>query len=316
MSKLTMFASVIIPTYNRDHLLIDTIQYVLRNNYKAFEVVVVDQTRGHPERIMNHLQRLRCDSRFKYIKISLANASLARNVGLRYAKGDVIIYIDDDVELAEDFIAAHVRRYEDPQVGAVAGRVVELGTPLVHEPDERLRDRPRPGRLRPDGTGETHFNQVGYRGEVEWGQGCNMSFRRAALEQIGGFDERYAVIREDVDVFYRIRKKGWKAVFEPDAKVTHLKESKGGWRSEEFDKILDQYTSRSLFAIKNQGWKGWLHYFSYQPRAMYSLIRMHNLSYAKLLKMIKSQFKGIYYNYFVDPYRFSKKVYIEYKLNL
>ncbi|BBM69332.1 glycosyltransferase family 2 protein [Rhodothermus marinus] len=311
-----MFVSVVIPTYRRTDTLFDTINMVLKNNYENFEVIVVDQTEEHPERIISHLGRLKYDRRFKYIKISIPNLPLARNVGLRYAKGDVIIYIDDDVELGEDFIAAHVRRYEDPQVGAVAGRIVDINSPLANESDEHLKNRPRPGRIKSDGHLITRFNQVGYYGEVEWGQGCNMSFRRVALEEVGGFDERFThtAICEEVDVFCRIRKKGWKAVFEPDAQVTHLVNNTGGCRSQREirDRLLSHYRNRTLFLLKNLGLWVWCKHFLLQLRAIYSATRIFEFS---LLDVIKSWFEGIKAYLLDDVDELSKVCFVECEIN-
>jgi len=57
--------------------------------------------------------------------------------------------------------------------------------------------------------------------EAEHLPGCNMAFRRSALEAVGGFDEQFRVAGDDVDVCWRVRQRGWTLGFSPAAMVWH-----------------------------------------------------------------------------------------------
>jgi O-antigen biosynthesis protein len=57
--------------------------------------------------------------------------------------------------------------------------------------------------------------------EAEHVPGCNMAFRKAALEAIGGFDARFRTAGDDVDVCWRLRERGWSLGFHPSAMVWH-----------------------------------------------------------------------------------------------
>ena len=57
---------------------------------------------------------------------------------------------------------------------------------------------------------------------VDWVSGACFLARRAALEELGGFDERYFMYVEDVDLCWRAHRAGWGVVFAPEAEVTHL----------------------------------------------------------------------------------------------
>jgi N-acetylglucosaminyl-diphospho-decaprenol L-rhamnosyltransferase len=57
---------------------------------------------------------------------------------------------------------------------------------------------------------------------VDWVSGAVFLARRAALEELGGFDERYFMYVEDVDLCWRAHQAGWRVVFAPEAEVTHL----------------------------------------------------------------------------------------------
>ena len=246
------FASVIVPTYNRGDVLADTVDYLLANTYAAFEVIVVDQTRAHAPALEARLAAFEADPRFRRLRLPIANLPLARNAGRRAARGEVIVYCDDDVSLGPGFVAAHARRYADATVGAVAGRFSEPGG-RYYGPD--LPERPRPGIIHPDASPETHFDQEGSEWDVAWGQGCNMSFRRSALEAVGGFDERFTkfVRYEEVDTFVRVRAAGWRAVFASDATLVHLVEPSGGSREEarEVARLMSTYRNKTLFYLNN-----------------------------------------------------------------
>ena len=71
--------------------------------------------------------------------------------------------------------------------------------------------------------------------EAEHIPGCNMAFRREALEAIGGFDPRFRVAGDDVDVCWRLREQGWRLGFSPSAMVWHHRRDRIGayWKQQQ-----------------------------------------------------------------------------------
>ncbi|NIP81943.1 MAG: glycosyltransferase, partial [Gemmatimonadetes bacterium] len=51
--------------------------------------------------------------------------------------------------------------------------------------------------------------------------GCNMAFRTAALREVGGFDPRFRIAGDDVDICWRLQQRGWTLGFHPAAMVWH-----------------------------------------------------------------------------------------------
>jgi GT2 family glycosyltransferase len=76
-----------------------------------------------------------------------------------------------------------------------------------------------------------HFDST-VKQEVDHGQGCNFSFRKSVLKSIGGFDTRFggSAFLEDTDICLRVKQAGFKIIFEPEAKLIHLKSDLGGCR--------------------------------------------------------------------------------------
>lgn len=112
--------SVLICTYNREEMLVNTLREVIAQKTDNIEIIVVDQTKNHElntTKFLNETLPL-----IKYIKQE-PSLTKARNRALREAQGNILIFIDDDVRLSRDFINQHIKAY---QAGyqVVQGRVL------------------------------------------------------------------------------------------------------------------------------------------------------------------------------------------------
>ena len=142
----------------------------------------------------------------------------SRNEALRHVRGEIVSFLDDDVVLRPGWEHALLAAFEDPTVMAVSGRTCN------GVPGEERYDMPI-GRLLADGTLTEGFASLPDGPvDVDHGIGANMSFRRSTLAELGGFRDDYpgTALREDTDIFLRIRAIGGRAVFAPDAAVDHL----------------------------------------------------------------------------------------------
>lgn len=221
--------SVIIPTYNRNKVLTETIDSVLSQKFKSFELIIVDQSRKHNKLTTYYLESIK-EKRFKYYKISPPSLPAARNFGLKKANGEVIIYIDDDVILDDGFIKAHYESYMKYKAVAVVGRIKEKNKPIS---DKLLF-------LRKTSFGAGNFNYPRF-AYAETAQGCNMSYKKSLLKKIGGFDTNFIgnAMREESDVSFKIRKMGKKILYNPKASLFHKFYQSGGCR--EKTSIHDNY---------------------------------------------------------------------------
>jgi len=218
VNKLSL--SVIVPTYNRHNDLEECLRSLFEMKQPPDEVIVVDScsTDGTYE-LVKQFQA-------KYLCIRERSMVKARNVGLRHATGDVVAYIDDDVIVSESWSIHILDSYEDEKVGGVGGRVLPYSTcreaciPVhVQEIDERLI-----GKVLNDGIVLGNFDvPTSTPIEVDTLIGCNMSFRRKLLIRIGGFDEKFQgnCYRDDTDACLRLKRLGYKLVYNPKALVWH-----------------------------------------------------------------------------------------------
>ena len=174
-------------------------------NYPNYEVVVVND--GSTDRTREIAER------YAYIRlINQENQGLsaARNVGLEAATGEIIAYTDCDCMADPDWLTHLVARFLSSDFGAVGG-------PNLPPPDSSLVANcvaVSPG-------APTHVlldDEV-----AEHIPGCNMAFRREALEAINGFDPVFRAAGDDVDLCWRLQNKGYTIGFSAAAVVWHFR---------------------------------------------------------------------------------------------
>jgi GT2 family glycosyltransferase len=224
-----MNASIIIPTLNRQEILLDTLRSISKLK-GDFEVLVVDQSDMAAQE--NFLKEI--DERIRVIRVKEKSLPNARNIGAEEADGDILIYLDDDVVIQnENFADAHVRNFENRLVGAVAGR--------VRQPGEATPQKPIGGIRTPLLIVGGSFNYA--KKQVVTGViGCNFSIRRELVASLGGFDKGFvgSANLEESDMAIRVVGAGYEIVFEPEAYVDHLAWQKGGVR-ETLKKSFEKY---------------------------------------------------------------------------
>ena len=122
---MTPFFSVIIPVYNRAHLLKRTLQSVLAQNFRDFEIVVVDDgSHDDPKAVVDAVG----DARIRFIRQENKGGGAARNAGLDAARGRYVALLDSDDEfLPTHLTAMHTLLDGTANTAAYARIVVDRG---------------------------------------------------------------------------------------------------------------------------------------------------------------------------------------------
>jgi GT2 family glycosyltransferase len=218
--------SVIVVNHNGQKYLNKCLSSLADQCADDFEVIIVDNgsTDGSEKNIKSWLP----DS--KLIKLHINKGySGALNEGIRYAKGDYILALNNDTVLDRHFIASiRLPMEADVSVGMCAskmllpdGRINSTGICLSRS--GAAWDR---GMFQPD---EGQFDQPG---EVFGPCGGAALYRREMLDEIGYFDEDFFLYMEDVDVAFRGRLAGWQCVYVPQAVVLHHHSGTSGYGSD------------------------------------------------------------------------------------
>ena len=249
--------SVVVPTYGREAILCDTLKSVLEQTYPAYEVIVVDQTQKHEAETQQCLEQISAAEKISLYTVPWASLPAARNYAIERATGDILLFLDDDVELPAGFLEAHAAGFKDrPKIGAIAGRVFDR-MKLSESKQPPIETLP-PAAMDP-GIAWYHIDLVHTTQpqQVLTARGCNMSFRRSVFAEHGlRFDERFegSAVREESDFCLRFRKTGLMIWYEPDAHLVHLGEETGGCHDISTRSLKYQntfYYNHFLMAVKN-----------------------------------------------------------------
>ena len=175
-----MEASVIIPTYKRSRFLADALKSLGCQDCprEFFEVVVVDNAET-PTQELKDLCNESSEFTLRYVHEGNNGLHNARHAGAREARGDILVFIDDDVICPAGWLSAIVAPFDDAQVAMVAGKVA-----LRHEspPPEWLEQFS--SALSALDLGDTP-HVIAPNGIAA---GCNMAVRKKALFDVGGFN--------------------------------------------------------------------------------------------------------------------------------
>jgi len=222
MSKIV---SVIIPSLERQPILFNSLRDIVSLNYPNFEVIVVDQS----EKMIPGFEDFIKKNKIKYITPKEVGTSRAKNTGASAAKGEIIIFLDDDVRIKDkNFISNHVKNYDDSGVGGIGGRV-------LMDSDKPLSQIKEVGKFKYFGLKEiTNFN-ADFRAEIDHVYGCNQSYRKSVFDKVGGFQLVYGgnAHLEEADLSLRVKEAGYKIYFDPKAVLEHLHVPFGGCRAKD-----------------------------------------------------------------------------------
>jgi len=224
---------VVIPTYRRGAILLDTLNHLQALDPAPCEILVVDQTESPGPEMADALAEMEASGQIRWLRHSPPSIPQSMNHGLLEAKGDVVLFMDDDVIPQLDLIAHHVQVYQEyPEAWAVAGRILQ--------PEDPGRDgEEAASSAMPVSCSALRTNlQFPFNGtEAAWVQNVmagNLSVRRAFFLDIGGFDARFippVSFRFESEFARRLVAAGGKIRFEPRACLRHLRAGSGGTRS-------------------------------------------------------------------------------------
>jgi glucosyl-dolichyl phosphate glucuronosyltransferase len=210
-------ASVVIATYNRSLLLADTLRSLSEQpqNSDGLEVIVVNNNSSDDTSSVTASYKSQLP-RFRLVLELNQGLSYARNRGVREAKGEIVIFLDDDVELAADWLTELLAPFRDPAVAVSGGKVMPFGMQAFPEwlPREY-------------GYLVSIFDPADSVCEIEKVMGANFAVRRQVFDEVGLFDVKLGrkgsklLGGEEVELFKRIRDAGYKIVYTPNSVVWH-----------------------------------------------------------------------------------------------
>lgn len=210
--------TIVVPTYNRAAIVVETLRTLLALDPPAREIFVVDQT-AEPAA---QLQQWHEEGRINWVRTSPPSIPRAMNIGLKLAKTEVVLFLDDDVAPVPSIVVAHANVYEDESIAAVVGQCLQPGEEPQHFEQPAKAQQGIPDL-------ELHFNHDAAL-DVRNVIAMNLSVRRERALEIGGFDENFVFVAYRFETDFALRLKG-RIRFEPRASVRHLRLATGGTRA-------------------------------------------------------------------------------------
>ena len=228
--------TVVVPVRNREltiQPLLDSLQKLDYDTNKV-EVIVVDgnSTDKTQEIVKKYPVKLVVEKR--------KGLNLARNTGIKCAKGEIVAFTDSDCIVPPNWITKIVENFKDPQISCVGGSAKALDNDFISQyADNSI------VRLMPFFTKREELKKV--KPFFRHPAGCNMAFRRKVAEEVGYFDEHIQYGFDEVEFADRICRAGYKMVLDPDVLVWHKHRS----TFREFLKQNFQYGKGSGLVLKN-----------------------------------------------------------------
>lgn len=132
-----MRISAIVCTYNRELFICGTIDSLLISltRVKDFEIIIIDNNSSDltPELLLKYKNH----SRIKCIKEEIQGLSHARNRGITEATGDILVFLDDDIEIKPDYFLTLEKTFSDPGISIAGGKVLPFNVDIPHWLPER-----------------------------------------------------------------------------------------------------------------------------------------------------------------------------------
>jgi len=220
--------SVIVRSYNRLGALAELLEALLAQDHDSFEIVVVEQSTDRPEAELARVDELARDPRVRMLRFAPLGGPGARNAGVRAARGELFVFIDDDdLPASTDWLRRHEANFDDPKCLGVTGRFLVDGFAAPYVNPERARRHVLSFNVL---RWQRVYARTDVKKRVESLMGGNAAIPRRTLERFGLWDE-CTPIEDEPSLAYRIR--AGKAedeylLFDPDVEMIRRLDVPGG----------------------------------------------------------------------------------------
>jgi GT2 family glycosyltransferase len=196
--------SIVVPTFNGAKRIGNCLRSLARQTEgRHAEILVIDD--GSTDDISRAVGSF---PGVRLITQENAGPAAARNRGAREARGNLIVFTDDDCEPAQGWFDAMVKPFEDPEVVGVKGAY-------------RTRQKPLVARF-VQAEYEDRYRLMARSADIDFIDTYSAAFRRHRFLEMDGYDTDFPVAcAEDIELSYRMSAKGWKMRFVPEAIVYH-----------------------------------------------------------------------------------------------
>jgi len=238
ISKLKINISILIVYYDNQSLMQHCLDSIVRYAPEFTEIIIINNSPSACSFKYSHrLNYKLVDYRTNY------GFGKANNIGLSYAQGEYLLLLNPDTEITDEFIGKSIELIEKyPAIAAVGPKLIDdrnivqnsafkfptLKNYLLHDilfiKDNDINTKNNKYQDLSDGTLK-----------CDWLCGAAIMFRREIFEKVKGFDTRYFLYYEDVDLFNKIHDAGYDVAYCPSYIVKHYDKDESGIYSNKFN---------------------------------------------------------------------------------
>ena len=204
--------SVVVPTYKRESVLVETLASLVRLLKQGDEILVIDQTPEHEPATTRALERMTAEGAIRWYRRAKPSQNEAMNIAARLAQGEILLFLDDDIIPFDSLLEGHRQALLQPDPPpATCGQVLQPWNPVAIDKVRNF---------------DLSF-------DAAYSQGCeiralmagNFAMRRETYLAVGGMDENFfgANYRNDSEIAYRTCAATGRLIrFVPEAGLRHL----------------------------------------------------------------------------------------------
>ena len=265
--------SIIIVNLNRVKELTNCIDSLNSQNYKNYEILLIDNNSidGSAENIKSKFPNV-----YVYKTSKNLGTSYTRNAGINFSKGELIWFLDSDSYLIDNNVLLNlVNEFNTNEIDGIGGEAI------LDENNQVIGTKKLV--LYPNGMTKGYLDRSNNKVKVEVLATCNLMVKRKIIEDVGGFDHFYFFYLEDLDLTYRIFKKGYNMYLIEKCPVVHFFSEKSRFKNH-----FKAKRNRIYFVIKNLNI---INIF---------ILPIHDLFYIFNFDSLKRIKKKIFHNYYAE----------------
>ena len=239
--------SLIIPTFKRQNIVLETLNHLNDQKINEAEVIVVDQSPHKFDDLLNFKFKSP-NLKFNYVKISKVGLPNARNIGAQSSKSELLIFIDDDCIPNSRLISSYISifliltkkfgAWEEELMRIIQqclSKIIKLLEDILHGMAKLLKILTQTSMVNANGPLEEIFAVL-----------------RNKFLKVNGFDTNYIgnAMLEDVDFGFSINKSGGQVRYDPNPTIQHLRIPTGGTRDESADKSMYYRSHNTVYFLR------------------------------------------------------------------
>jgi glycosyltransferase involved in cell wall biosynthesis len=205
--------SVIVPTYNRLHLLKKTLESLFRQDFPDYEIVVVND--GSSDGTKEYLESLQAAGKVRCFHQVNQGPARGRNLALANARYDFIAFIDDDCLAPRDWLSSYAARLTEWGCDGIGGSA-RTGNPdnIYALTNDHIMNF-----FKSTNSADT---------KVPFLTSNNAVYRKTALDRVGGFDSGFWIMAEERDLNLRLAESGATLRYHAHIAITHFNDETFG----------------------------------------------------------------------------------------